>query len=136
VIRPSIVIAALLVLSSLAACGSDGDGEGRAVATTASLERYCELTAELNRAGEDAFRELEQDPDATPEEFEAAERDLVEDQEAKIQDLQDAAPTEIAEEVQTLFDALHARAGLGPPVDETEAASAERRVQDFEKRSC
>jgi hypothetical protein len=135
-LRISIIIAALLALLALSACGGDDDGEGQDIATTGDVERYCELSAELDRAGEAAFGELERDPNATPEEFRAAERELVEGQEAEIQELQDAAPAEIVEDVETLSDALRARAGLGPQVDEAEAAAAERRVQEFEKRSC
>jgi hypothetical protein len=122
------VITAVLAVG----CGDDDDDQTAA----ADLERFCALSEELDRAGADAFRELEQDPDATPEDFEAAERELVESHEAQIDELQEVAPPEIAEDARTLAEALRARAGLGAKVDEGEAEAAEQRVQRFEKQNC
>lgn len=121
-----------LVAGALAAgCGDDDDETA-----AADLQKYCALSEELDRAGGDAFRELEQDPDATPEDFEAAEREFVDSHEAQIDELQAVAPLEIAEDVQTLAESVRARAGLGAEVDEEEAGAAEERVQGFEKQTC
>ena len=127
---------ALLVASALTAvavgCGEDGGDETAA----ADVERYCELTAELDRAGTKALAKLERDPEATDEDFERAERELVQSHEAEIEEVQDVAPSEIAESVRMQVRAIRARAGLSEPVDEAEARVAERRVQQFEKQNC
>lgn len=99
---------------------------------TATTRRFCFLA----RSWSCPTRELEQDPDATPEDFEAAEREFVDSHEAQIDELQAVAPLEIAEDVQTLAESLRARAGLGAEVDEEEAGAAAERVQGFEKQTC
>ena len=115
-------------------CGGDGGDEG-APDATASVERYCELTRELDRAGVKMFEELEKDPDATPKDFKAAERQLVEENEHSLEKLQEVAPAEINDDVAMLVEALRARAGLEAEVP-PEADAAETRIIKFEKQSC
>lgn len=130
------LVLALAASSFLAiGCGDDENGAGEDVAGP-DLERYCELSAELDRAGEEAFRDLENDPQATAEDFKAAERDLVEDNEEQLDEIVQAAPEEISQDAETLQASLRARAGLGGDVDEAEAAAAEKRVQAFDKENC
>jgi len=122
----------ILVASGLLAtgCGDDDNGEGDAAAGP-DLERYCQLTAELDRAGEEAFQRQ-----ATEKDFEAAEKELVESHQAEIDELEQVAPEEISEDVETLSNGLRARAGLGPAVDEAEEKAADKRVEGFEKQNC
>jgi hypothetical protein len=115
-------------------CGDD-DGDEGAPDATASVERYCELTRELDRAGEEFFEDLEKDPDATPKDYQAAERQLVEESEESLDELQDVAPAEIKDDVAILVQALSARAGLEAEVPPN-AEAAETRITKFEKQNC
>jgi hypothetical protein len=135
-LRPRALLLAL-VASGLLAIGCDDDDNGEDDdAAGPDVERYCQLTAELDRAGEEAFQGLEQDPQATEEDFEAAEKEFVESHQAQLDEVEQVAPEEISQDVETLSNALRARAGLGPEVDEAEEAAADKRVQGFEQQNC
>ena len=129
----TIVIVAAVALVGFG-CGDD-DGDEGAPDATASVERYCELTRELDRAGGEMFEELEKDPDASPKDFRAAERQLVEESEESLDELQEVAPAEIKDDVTSLVQALSARAGLDAKVP-PDAEAAETRVTKFEKQNC
>src|SRR5215207_560214 len=134
--RPRALLLVLVASGLLATgCGDDDNGESDDVAGP-DLERYCELTAELNRAGEEAFHGLEKDPQATEKDFEAAEKGFVESHQAQLNELEQVAPEEISKDVETLSNGLRARAGLGPGVDEAEEGAADKRVAGFEKQNC
>jgi hypothetical protein len=115
-------------------CGDD-DGDEGAPEATASVERYCQLTRELDRAGGEIFEDLEKDPDATPKDFKAAERQLVEENEGSLEELQEVVPDEIKDDVAILVEALRARAGLEADVPPG-AEAAETRIDKFEKQNC
>ncbi|MEX2194896.1 MAG: hypothetical protein WD844_06385 [Thermoleophilaceae bacterium] len=138
-LRLPIVLAALIALLGLAACGGDDNGEttSRAdAAATPDVGRYCQLVKELDARGEEHFASLGED--ASAEDFEAAERGFVERYEAELDELQRVAPTEIKADAEKLLAAMRQRAGLTTTteVDEAEAAAAEERIQVFEKREC
>ena len=116
-------------------CGDDDEGADESAAGP-DVERFCELSAEGDRAGEEAFRDLENDPQASKADFEAAEREFVESNQALFDELVEVAPEEISGDVDTLIASVRARAGLGPEVDEAEAGAAEKRVTAFEKQNC
>lgn len=103
---------------------------------TASTERYCELVGQLDAAGEEFFAGLGED--ASPEEFEAAERRFVERYDDELEAVGRSAPAEIRDDVQKLLAGTRRRAGLEAPVEvtEAEASAAEERVQAFEERAC
>ena len=71
----------------------------------------------------------------TAEDYEAAERAFVERFAPQFDAIEQAAPAEIREDVQILLAGQRQRAGLGGPVDETEAGRAERRVLRHERRA-
>jgi hypothetical protein len=129
----TIVIVAAVALVGFG-CGDDDGDEGAQVAS-ASVERYCELTRELDRAGGEIFEDLEKDPDATPKDFEAAERQMVEENEGSLEELQEVVPAEIQNDVAILVEALRARAGLEAEVS-PDAEAAETRIDKFEKQNC
>ena len=116
-------------------CGGDEEGETE-TAPGPDLARYCELSAEADRAGDAAFAGLESDPEATREDYEAAEREFVEDNQALLDELGEVAPVEISQDLEIMIAGIRARAGLGPSVDEADAVPAEKRVQTFEKQNC
>jgi hypothetical protein len=119
---------------SLAACGDDDDEE-----TTAAVDvaRFCEINQELNEAGTEHFEELEQDPEATREDFEAAERSFYEENEDLIAEGQRVAPPEIQDELEFLVAGLRFRAGLtDEKPDPAEVRAAERTINEFEKENC
>lgn len=116
-------------------CGDD-DGDEGAPDATASVERYCELYSRARSGrGEEIFEELEKDPDATPKDFEAAVRQLVEENEASLEVLQQVAPAEIKGNVAILVEALRARAGLLADVP-PDADAADTPIRKFEKQNC
>jgi hypothetical protein len=136
------LIVALALGVPLAACGDDEDdnGNGEQVAG-ADLERYCELSNDLDQAGTEQFSQLENDPNATDADFEALERQFIAEHEAEIDELPEVAPDEIAADVEILIAQLRGRAepGEGPAegdTDEAEAAAAEERVNRFEEENC
>ncbi len=137
---PLIAIAVAAVLG-LAACGDDDESGGSAATPTTTAvaqdpDRYCALTRELDASGEAFFADLGRD--ATPKEFEAAERRFVEQSGAKLDALRQAAPQRIAADVEKLLAGMHKRAGLKPAIAVTEAQSsaAEARIRAYEKRNC
>ena len=126
----------LLAVFALAACGDDDD-EAAETTASADVDRYCDLTKQLDEAGSEAFRELEQDPNATEKDFEEAEADFVRQHEDELDELAQVVPDEIEEDAQVLLASLRGRAGLEEqPPDEDEAEKAERAVTRFEKRNC
>ncbi len=135
--RSSVLILIALLLGALGpvACGDDEDDS--TAATGADLARYCQLSRQLDSAGQEIFRKLEQDPTATPEDFRKAEAELVRQEAAALDELTQVAPPEIRQEAAVLVSALHARAGLADqPADEKAAADAEQTVTQFERQNC
>jgi hypothetical protein len=127
----------LIFVLGLVRCGDDDDDTGRTAAAVDTTERYCELSAGLDEAGEDIFRELEADPQATAEDFRRAEAEFVRRYEDELNAVAEAAPEEIAEDAAVLVESVRARAGLtGQPPDEQAAAQAEQAVNRFEKENC
>lgn len=100
------------------------------------MERYCALVQELDAAGEKFFSRLGKD--AGPKEFEAAERRFIKEFKPKLSELEQVAPPQIADDVETLMTAMRQRGGIetATQVPEQQAAAAERRVKAFEKREC
>ena len=133
----SLGLAIALSLSfGLVACGDDDEG-GEESSASADLARYCELSQELDEAGAEAFKALEQDPNATPEDFAKAEADLVKEIDPKLDEIATTAPDEIDEEAQILVASVRARGGLeDQPPDEQEAREAEATIQQYEKENC
>jgi hypothetical protein len=131
------MIALLALLGTpLAACGDDGTGEaGQATgqATEAvDSERYCMLVQQLDQSGEEIFADVSEDDPAA---LMAAERRLVEENQETLQQLEEAAPSEIAEDVATYTAGFRARA-QGEPYDEEAASAAEERILAFEEGAC
>jgi hypothetical protein len=101
------------------------------------VDTYCALSEELDQAGTEAFEELEQDPDATEADFAEAEEEFVRDQDAELDELIQAAPAEIAGDVETLVASVLARGGLEEdPPGASEAEAAEKAISAFERDSC
>jgi hypothetical protein len=126
----------LLAVFAVAACGDDDD-DGADTTASADVGRYCELTKQLDEAGSEAFRELEQDPEATEKDFEEAEADFVRQNEAELAELAELAPKEIQDDVPVLLAGLRGRAGLEEqPPDDQEVKRAERAIARFERENC
>jgi hypothetical protein len=140
VYRPKLVLACVLVAPAfLAGCGDDASDTSTTTEAAAAADptRYCELTEELDAAGEEIFAPLEQDQNATREDFEQAEAQLVEENQGQLEQIQQVAPPEIRPDVETIVSALYVRAGLeeaGP--SNSEVGAAEKRLDAFEKENC
>ena len=128
--RVMVVVFGLVV--PVAACGDDDDsGAG-------DVDRYCELTGELDAAGEEAFAALEQDPDATEEDFAAAEAAFFAEHEDDLAELAEAAPAEIRADAEVLLDAQRrfAEGESREAVESAEVQEADEQVNAFEEEHC
>jgi hypothetical protein len=123
----------LLLALGLTACGGD-DGGGSA--SGPDPERYCDLVAELETAGGEAFDDIEADEDATEEDFAAAGKQFAEDQSENFDELIAVAPEEIKEDVELLIQSIRAQSGLADEVDQEEASAAEERITAWEEDNC
>jgi len=137
-LRTSLIAVAVYALLGLAACGDDNDERAGGSTTTVArdADRYCALTRELDADGERFFAGLGND--ASPKEFEAAERRFIESAQAKLDELSRVAPLQIEDDLQKLLAGMRERAGLKPAiaVTEAQASAAENRIQAYEKRTC
>ena len=114
----------------VAGCGDDDDSSSEG-----DVERYCELVDELDQAGSDAFEGL--DETSTDEDFAEAERQFLEDNADAFEELEDVAPEEIADDIDTLLEAQEERAAGGEQEETSEDVSdAEERVGEFEDENC
>lgn len=141
--RSIITTAAAVAALAVAGCGDDADdqrdGSAAATATVAAAgdgERYCALTRELDAEGEKFFADLGEE--ASPADYEAAERRFIEAHSDDLDELGRVAPRQIKADVQKLFAGMRERAGLKPGIDvsEAQASRAEERIMAFERRSC
>ena len=116
----------------VAGCGDDDDSS-----SGEDVERYCELIDELDQAGDEAFADLEDDADATDEDFAEAERQFIEDNEESFDELRDVVPEEIADDLDVLLEAQADRAAGGEQEEASkEAETAEQRIGEFEADNC
>ena len=116
----------------VAGCGDDDDSSSEG-----DVERYCELVDELDQAGSEAFESLEGDETATDEDFAEAERQFIEDNADAFEELEEVAPDEIADDIDTLLEAQAERAAGGEQEETSEDVSdAEERVGEFEDEHC
>jgi hypothetical protein len=125
------VLTATLVLT---ACGSE-DSAPR-TQSAGDPDRYCALVREMDAAGTKFFARLEGKKNATPADYEAAERRFVERYAPQFEEIERAAPAEVRDDVRILLAGQRARAGLGGAVDEAEASAAEERILRYERRAC
>lgn len=125
-----VVVGLALVAGVAAGCGDDEGAGG-------NVERYCELVAELDEAGSEAFAALEDDESATDEDFAETERQFIEDHADDFDELRDVAPDEIADDVDVLLGAQEERAAGGEQEETSdEVSQAEERVGEFEGANC
>ena len=135
--RPIAALLPVILVLGFAGCGDDEDEGGGGSATADEIERYCRLSANLDKAGADVFREVEADPQATAEDFRRAEAEFVKRYEDELNAIADSAPDEISDDAAVLTEAVRARAGLSEePPDERAAAKAERAISRFENENC
>lgn len=122
--RPRIVLATIATIGLLAApgCGDDDDGG------SASPEEYCEIVAELDAAGGEAFSSLSED--ATEAEYDEVQQQFVEDNRERFEDLVDAAPETIRADVRSVVNGVL----TGSDAPDNEAASD--RVSEFDAETC
>ena len=138
-IRIAALLAVLALAIPFAACGDDDEESGGSDPTTVAsdVERYCDITVELDQAGSEEFEALEEDPDATEADYEAAERNLIEDNTELLAEIAEVAPDEIRADVETVIAALEQRAGISDEeVPNAEVAAAEKNLKAFEAENC
>jgi len=134
-----LALAAAAVLA-LSACGDDEPSAAASSATTAAeaaggdVDRYCELTAELDAKGETLFADLPQD--APPEEVQRLEQQLLEEVAPSFEELIEVAPDAIEDDVPILLDGIRARAATGEDPNQEASSAAEERILAFEEANC
>ena len=128
-------MAATLCLA-VGAYGCGDDEEKGAPSAGSNSAEYCEVVARADRAGDKAFSALESDPNATQAQYQAAERNFVEENSELFDELIAVAPAEIADDVKTLVAAQRGLAGVGPSVPQAKVHAAEQRVKAFEAKNC
>jgi hypothetical protein len=128
-------LAASLALLGAAGCGDDGDS-GKPQTAADTTAQYCAVSKQGDKAGEKFFRALENDPNATPADYKAAERKFIKQMADLLDQLIASAPPAIADDVKVLVAAQRGRAGLGPEVPAAKANAAEKRVNAFEAQAC
>ncbi|MEA2517088.1 MAG: hypothetical protein QOG16_926 [Actinomycetota bacterium] len=133
-------VAVIVMAFGLGACGDDKtegpEAKGPAVSEEGDLSLYCDIVEKLDKEGDQAFAELEDDKNATQEDFKKAEARFVEEHSGDLDELEAASPPEIRDDVTVLLQSLRARAGLGPEPDKEEARDAEKAITAFEKENC
>ena len=143
-----VLVPALLLLATACADGSSpSSAEADDVTSSAAraatpptsgqydAKPYCDITRQLERAGEEAFSTL--DRSATKAEYASTERTFIVDNEDLLNELVAAAPADLTEQVETFLAAMRQRGGLGDSeVTQREARSAEKDVVTWEKEHC
>lgn len=128
---PAVRLLALILVAATLACGDDGPEK---TSNPGDLRRYCDLTAELNRAGTEFFSGLS--PDAGEKAFERAQGEFVRLHEAELNEVVSVAPEEIRADTSTVIAAQKATAGLGPEVPDGERLEAEGHVRAYLAEHC
>ncbi len=152
-VKSLLIVAGALLLST--ACSDDPSGNAAverntAVERSTSVEpvettdpvpqlgnpdRYCRITQRLGAAGEKAFGGLGRD--ASPADYEAAERAFVLNNAALLDALISAAPATLTPHVDTMLNSMRERGGLPVAhVPNDDAANAEKHVHAFERKHC
>ncbi len=134
-----LAVVALLALGLVVVgCDDDDDEEAAQPEPAADVDRYCELARQLDEAGEEQFARLGfQEGEAARIRRGELRNELLRENKAEIEELQQVAPPEIQADVETLIARFRFRAGPGyapPTVQEKEVA--EERVTQFEKENC
>jgi hypothetical protein len=135
-----LALGAALALA-LTACGDDESPTTQSSAESApasaeggDVDRYCELTAELDAQGEQVFADLPED--APPEEVRRREQQLLEQVSPQFDELLEVAPDAIEDDVPILLDGIRARATTGEDPNQEASSAAEERILAFEEENC
>ncbi|MFD2092189.1 hypothetical protein [Blastococcus deserti] len=134
-----LALGAALALT-LTACSDESAGRQPSAtpATTSAgggdVDRYCELTAELEALGEQIFADVPED--APLEEHMRREQQLLDQASVQLDELAEVAPDEIRADVLVFLDDMRARAATGQQPDAEAALAAEDRILAFEEEHC
>lgn len=120
---------------ALGAC-EGGVGSQQAAVGEADLERYCELSQQLDQVGEQEidvdFESATPDREAVQSEF----SDFVESQNDQLEELQRVAPEEISDDVDTVVSTIREVSESGDLSAFDESGEAEERLREFEREQC
>ena len=111
------------------ACSDDDDEASGDANVTADEVRYCELTADVEAQAEEAFSRLGEDADE--ERVAAAQAQLLEDLDDKLDEMVEVAPREIADDVEAYVAFFRAQMRN----EEAEQVSDER-ILAWEEANC
>lgn len=130
-----VLVAMVTGALALGACDSGLESQQAAVGEP-DVERYCELSQQLDRVGEQEldvdFESATPDPETVQAEF----SDFVAAQDDRLDELQRVAPEEISDDVDTLVEALREIGDTGDLSAFAEVSDAEERITQFEQEQC
>ncbi len=148
--RPTRILLVPVVLALATACADDSSSSrgtatanqspAAAEATALTPEEYdpqpyCQATRRLEKAGEQAFAGLGRN--ATPADYEAAERSFILDNADLLEELVATAPADLTDDVETFLAAMRQRGGLEDSgVTQRQATKAENELLAFEEQRC
>lgn len=124
----------MMAMAAVALSACDGGEQGGM--ELAEADRYCELTQQLDRAGEQEieidFEAATPDPEAVQAEF----SDFLADNSDDIEELERIAPPEISDDVAALTESMRTVAETGELGAFDASAEAEERIREFENQVC
>lgn len=120
---------------ALSACDTGLETEQAAIGEP-DVERFCQLSAQLDELGD---QELALDLESTtpdPEAVQAEFSDFVDAQSDRLEELQRVAPPEVADDVETFVETIRDVAETGDLSAVDAGSEAEERITEFEEEQC
>lgn len=118
------------VLLVFGACGDDGNDASGGDAAGGDLDRYCEISSELDKRGEKAFEEAPDD---------ASEVDVLKkffaDNDELFDELREVAPEEVRNDIETVYKANQDFIA-GDESAAEKAEPADDRLTDYNEKNC
>lgn len=139
-VRAGFVAAAAAMALGVSACGGEEENGGQSAeagdqpAQTADASRYCELAKQLESNAEQHFSQLGEG--GGPTEFREAHVTFIEQNQDVLQEILEAAPEQIRDDVETTLAGMRQQAGEQVDVTEQKIDAADRRLRAFESERC
>lgn len=120
---------------ALGAC-EGGLSTKQAAVNEPNVERYCQLSQQIDRIGEQGLDVDFESATPDPEKVQAEFSDFVAAQDDRLNELQRVAPEELADDVDTLVKALREIGETGNLSAFEKVSDADERITEFEQSSA
>ena len=127
VVATALVTAAAMALAS---CSDDNK------IPASSNSPYCKLVLDLEGDASEAYAKVREDPNATAEDYAAADEAFVEKHQDDVDAIEAAAPKEIQDDVATVLAAERAAEVDTASAESAEVQEARERIEAFEEEHC